>query len=289
MLDAALECGIRYFDTAPSYGSESVLGRGLRGIGGEIQVCTKVGLPGAAADSKATLRGAVLAVLRRALPDGALDALKKLPGVSPRELGKPRGYGNFEAASIRSSVQQSLERLQTNRLDALLLHEPRMSDPTPEVAQILRGLVAEGVAARLGAGTGYQLDQLPAFGHIAQFAVGPALLGTADSRLLICHGVLRGLDREAVGRCMAQAGIHARNAALGRLVAKPLGISALLLNAVLMGTNAGRVLVSTSSAARLRKFLASAQNVFDEVQSGDGDEVRGAFSRALREYYASHD
>ena len=285
VLDAALECGIRYFDTAPSYGSEAVLGRGLRGMGREVQVCSKVGLPPAAADSGRTIRAAALAALRRVLPDAALDALKKLPGASPRAAAGARGYGRFEAASICSSVQQSLERLQRERLECLLLHEPRMSDPTPEAALILERLVGEGMAVRLGVGTGYQLDELPQFGDVAQFAMGPAVFGAADSRMLICHGLLRGLDRGAFERCVAAGGIYAKRPALARLARGPLGAGAILLNAVLLGTNVGRVLVSTSSATRLRKFLSSARGVFEEVWSGNAEEVRPGFSSALLDYY----
>jgi hypothetical protein len=286
VLDAALECGIRYFDTAPSYGSEAVLGRGLRGMGREVQVCSKVGLPPGAADSGRTIRAAALAALRRVLPDAALDALKKLPGASPRTVTKARGYGSFEAASIRSSVQQSLERLQRDRLECLLLHEPRMTDPAPEAALILERLVGEGMAVRLGVGTGYQLDELPPFGDVAQFAMGPALFGAADSRTLICHGLLRGLDRGAFERCVAASGIYAKRPALAGLARGSLGISAILLNAVLVGTNVGQVLVSTSSATRLRGFLASARGIFEEVRSGNVDEVRRAFCSALLDYYA---
>ena len=168
VLDAAVECGIRYFDTAPYYGSEGVLGRGLRGMRKEIQLCTKVGLPEAAPNSAATLRGSVIAALRAVLPDRALDWLKRARHVPPRTAPQ-RGYGNFDVVLIRSSVQRSLEKLDTDHLDCLMLHEPRMSDPTPEVERLLREMVRDGTAARLGVGTGYQLGDLPPFGDVAQF------------------------------------------------------------------------------------------------------------------------
>src|ERR1700728_3673033 len=107
VLDAAVECGIRYFDTAPSYGSESVLGRGLRGIRQEVQVCTKVGLPGSEPNSAGRVRALAITAVRGVLPDGALSWLKRARRAPVRTMPPQRGYGNFDADSIRSSVQES--------------------------------------------------------------------------------------------------------------------------------------------------------------------------------------
>jgi hypothetical protein len=286
VLDAAVECGIRYFDTAPSYGSESVLGRGLRGIRREVQVCTKVGLPGSAPNSAGRVRALVITAVRGVLPDGALNWLKRVRRAPVRTTAAQRGYGNFDAALIRSSVQESLAKLDIDRLDCLMLHEPRMSDPTPEVERVLRELVDEGIAVRLGVGTGYQLQDLPAFGDVAQFTVGPTLLASGDSRILIGHGLLRGFDSAVFGRCILDSGILSRIPALRRHVSEPLEMSAFLLSAVLIGTDIGRVLVSTSSAARLRKFISEAKNIFDEIRSSGSADIRIEFSNALRCYFA---
>jgi hypothetical protein len=183
-------------------------------------------------------------------------------------------------------VQESLAKLDTDRLDCLMLHEPRMSDPTPEVERVLRELVREGVAARLGVGTGFQLQDLPAFGDVAQFTVGPTLLASGDSRILIGHGLLRGFDSAVFGRCILDSGILSRIPALRRHVSEPLEMSALLLSAVLIGTDIGRVLVSTSSAARLRKFISEARNIFEEIRSSGSADIRNEFSNALRCYFA---
>jgi len=284
VLDAAVECGIRYFDTAPSYGSESVLGRGLRGMRREVQVCTKVGLPGSTPNSAGRFRALVITAMRGVLPEGALSWLKQVRRTPMRTAATQRGYGNFDATLIRSSVQESLEKLDTDRLDCLMLHEPRMSDPTPEAERVLRELVREGIAARLGVGTGYQLQDLPAFGDVAQFAVGPPLLGGGDSRILIGHGLLRGFESAVFERCILDAGIFSRMPALRRRVSDPFAMSALLLSAVLIGTDIGRVLVSTSSAARLRKFVSEAKTLFEEIRSSGSAEIRIEFSNALRCY-----
>jgi hypothetical protein len=289
VLDAAVECGIRYFDTAPSYGSERVLGRALRGIRREVQVCTKVGLPGSEPNSAGRIRALAITAVRGVLPDGALGWLKRARRAPMRTTATataaPRGYGHFDAALIRSSVQESLAKLDTDRLDCLMLHEPRTSDPTPEVERVLRELVREGIAARLGVGTGHQLQDLPAFGDVAQFTVGPDLLASGDPRIMIGHGLLRGFDSALFGRCILDSGILSRMPALRRHVSEPLEMSAFLLSAVLIGTDVGRVLVSTSSAARLRKFISEAKNIFEDIRSSGSEDIRIEFSNALRCYF----
>jgi hypothetical protein len=284
VLEAAVECGIRYFDTAPYYGSEGVLGRGLRGMRREIQLCTKVGLPGSTPDPAANLRGSVISALRAVLPDSALGWVKRRRRV-PAGTPAPRGYGNFDVGSIRSSVHQSLEKLDTDHVDCLMLHEPRMSDPTQETEQLLRDMVREGTAIRLGVGTGYRLQDLPSFGDVAQFAVGPQGLDSGDTRVLIGHGLLRGFDSAAFERCILDCGIFDRIPALRRCASQPLAMSALLLSAVLLGTDIGRILVSTSSATRLRKFILETKAIVGEVRTGGAGDIGIDFSKVLRCYF----
>jgi hypothetical protein len=287
LLDAAVDCGIRYFDTAPSYGSERILGRGLRGLRNEVQLCTKVGLPGSARNSAVTFRALALTTLRAVLPDTALSKLKQARRTPVRTIVKERRYGNFDVTLMRSSVQQSLENLETERLDCLMLHEPSMSDPTPEVEQLLREWVRKGVALRLGVGTSYELEHLPDFGEVAQFALGPTFVSGGGSRILIGHGLLRGLDPAVFGRCILEAGNLDTIPALGRCASDPLGISALLLNAVLVGTDIGRVLVSTTSPTRLRKFIATAKTIFGEIQANYSEDIRIKFADAVHRYFSA--
>ncbi|MFH5185205.1 aldo/keto reductase [Paenibacillus sp. TAB 01] len=80
-IDAALESGINYFDTAPGYGSgrsEEMLGYALRGHRGQVFLASKAGLCG---------------------PD-----------------------------ELRRSVENSLQRLQTDRLDFLQIHGTSYTD-----------------------------------------------------------------------------------------------------------------------------------------------------------------
>jgi hypothetical protein len=286
LLDTALDCGIRYFDTAPSYGaSERILGRGLRGLRGQVELCTKVGLYGAAPTSTVwTLRGLVLTAVRGVLPDGAIDRLKPRRRAPKAAMPKQRGYGNFDLALIRPSVERSLEALDTGYLDCLMLHEPRLSDPTQELAQLLGKLVHEGLAVRLGVGTYSLFEDLPDFGDVAQFAIGPGGCKDGGARTLIGHGVFRGLVPGIVENCVREAGIFDSLPVLKRFMAEPIGTSALLLNAVIFGTNIQRVLVSTNSPKRLQALMSTAENIFGEIQSRNDRELDKRFRDSVDRY-----
>jgi D-threo-aldose 1-dehydrogenase len=97
---AAWSVGIRHFDTAPLYGSglaETRLGNALVGRPrGAFRVSTKVG---------------------RLLAPGAPD---------PNFVGAPplKPVFDFSPAAVRRSLTESLERLQLDRVDVALLHDP---------------------------------------------------------------------------------------------------------------------------------------------------------------------
>lgn len=84
LVQAALDGGCNFFDTAPGYGegaSERLLGQALRGRRDAAVICTKFG-------------------------------------------HTPEGESDFAAASLRPALEASLRRLQTDHVDVLLLHNP---------------------------------------------------------------------------------------------------------------------------------------------------------------------
>jgi aryl-alcohol dehydrogenase-like predicted oxidoreductase len=117
-LEAAWELGVRYFDTAPLYGSglaEQRLGEALAGRPrDEFTVSTKVGR-----------------VLRPGTPD------QHFAGSPPL-----RPVFDFSPAGVRASLRESLARLGLDRVDVALLHDPEehMSE-TRRAAEAARELV----------------------------------------------------------------------------------------------------------------------------------------------------
>jgi D-threo-aldose 1-dehydrogenase len=127
---AALAHGWRLFDTAPLYGhglSETRLGVALQGVPrADFEVQTKVG---------------------RLLVDGAVDSI--FAGAPPRHP-----VFDFSADGVRRSLEASLQRLQLDRVDSLLLHDPddHWSQAIDEAYPAIERLRAEGVVGRIGAG-----------------------------------------------------------------------------------------------------------------------------------------
>lgn len=105
-VDAAWDAGLRYFDTAPHYGlglSERRLGSALRGRARDDYVLsTKVGR------------------LLVPSPEGA-DQLDDAGFVVPADH---RRVWDFSRDGILRSLEQSLDRLGTDRIDIVYLHDP---------------------------------------------------------------------------------------------------------------------------------------------------------------------
>ena len=136
-LDQAWKSGIRYFDTAPHYGlglSERRIGTGLASRPrGEYVISTKVGR-----------------LLVPQVPPTELDPeMFVVPGDWRREW-------DFSRDGVLRSVESSLARLRTDRIDILLLHDPDISgiEKAAETgAAALIELRDQGVVGAVGIGS----------------------------------------------------------------------------------------------------------------------------------------
>jgi aryl-alcohol dehydrogenase-like predicted oxidoreductase len=111
VVDAALEVGINFFDTADSYGdSEERLGRALGARRDDVLIATKFGSP---------------------------------------LLGDP-ATGGAKPDYLRGAVERSLEKLGTDRIDLYQLHRPDANTPIGETLAVLDWLLQllGGAAAR---------------------------------------------------------------------------------------------------------------------------------------------
>lgn len=121
-VDAAIDCGINFFDTSPYYGltlAEERLGNALAGRRNQIILASKCGRYG------------------------------------PEEF-------DFSRARIRSSIEDTLRRLRTDRLDLLQAHDIEFghkSQIIEETIPALRELQSEGKTRFIGI-TGYSLSML---------------------------------------------------------------------------------------------------------------------------------
>lgn len=171
ILEAAWECGIRYFDTAPHYG----LGLAERRLGAflvtkprnEFVVSTKVGR------------------LLRPDPHGAGRTDDANDFVVPADLTRVWDFG---VDGIRRSLEESLTRLGLDSVDVAYLHDPERHDLRAGLTHglpALAGLRAEGMVRAVGVGSMSE-DSL----------VGAARTGLVD--LLMVAGRLTLADHRAV-------------------------------------------------------------------------------------------
>ncbi|MCM3697474.1 aldo/keto reductase [Microbacterium oleivorans] len=133
---AALAAGVSYFDTAPHYGlglSERRLGRALTGVTrDDIVLSTKVG---------------------RLLVDSPETAGRQddqgfiVPASVRREW-------DFSADGVKRSIEESLNRLGTDRIDIVYLHDPddHEDQAIREALPALIDLREQGVVRAIGAG-----------------------------------------------------------------------------------------------------------------------------------------
>ncbi|GAB2840690.1 aldo/keto reductase [Microbacterium insulae] len=118
VLDAAIDAGVTFLDTADMYGaepglSESLMGEALRGHRDHVTLATKFG-----------------------------------------HSGRDMGYGVAAAKAsrtyVRRAVEASLRRLQTEWIDLYQLHTPDPQTPIEETLDVLGDLVREGKVRYIG-------------------------------------------------------------------------------------------------------------------------------------------
>jgi len=148
-VEAAWNSGIRYFDTAPLYGSglaEQRLGAVLREKPRqEFVLTTKVG--------------------RLLRADAAADPDQSFRGIPPLNP-----VFDFSYDGVMRSVEESLVRLGLDRVDALLIHDPddHHEEALAGAYRALDRLRSEGTIAAVGAGMN-QAEMLARFAREANF------------------------------------------------------------------------------------------------------------------------
>ncbi|MDQ6604936.1 MAG: aldo/keto reductase [Actinomycetota bacterium] len=134
VVDAALEHGVTFFDTADIYGgqggSERLLGEALRGRRDQVVLATKFGMD---------------------------------MGRAPGYPDAPRGSREY----IHVAIQQSLKRLGTDHVELYQYHQPDGVTPIAETLSALHELVQAGTVRCLGA-SNFSADQIEEAAAVAQ-------------------------------------------------------------------------------------------------------------------------
>lgn len=207
---AALDQGIRFFDTADIYGqgdSERLLGRVLARAGVPVTVATKAGY----------ILPAPAWALRLAKP--ALRLLTRVKGEVRRSVATRRAQGfpqRFDANHLRRALHGSLKRLGRDRIDVFLLHNPPIDAATDGLWDFVERARRAGDLRCFGISCTTAYDGRPWLDHpaveVVQVAAGP---GNAPDALLAAAAA-RGVGviaREILGG----PGAHGEGAVMGAL------------------------------------------------------------------------
>jgi aryl-alcohol dehydrogenase-like predicted oxidoreductase len=144
-LASAFDCGVRWFDLAPSYGdgqAEEIFSIFAEGRRSAICICTKCGIV-------APRTRQVAAALRPL----AQKVVAYAPGLRKFVAsGRPAAaQQSLSSSFIRQSVQRSLQRLRTDYVDILALHDPDPEDlERDDIRSALEQVVTSGYARAVG-------------------------------------------------------------------------------------------------------------------------------------------
>jgi len=145
LLQTAAEVGITFFDTADIYAqgdSERHIGRLLRSSNGSFVICTKVGQYFPWYFKPAFLMKGMIKSMMNLV--GGASAVRT---VRARTLPQ-----DFSSDYIERKFRESLERLQTDSVDVLLLHSPSAGVLRQKDAiSTLQAIKRRGAAKRIGA------------------------------------------------------------------------------------------------------------------------------------------
>lgn len=247
LVHAALDLGIRHFDTAPPYGlgaSESVLGEALKGRQEPVTVFTKAGLGRPA--SPGLLQAA------RAMVKPLAD---RWPGLRKAVLGgmaHRAAPARFDPVFVARSIETSLRLLQIDRLDGLLLHEAHPNDNLAPLWPLFDRLVSDGRLGLYGSSTGEGAARLVRFGQVSQYrCVVPGSEEGPSAPTDVQHGALR-FVAPAIARHMG-LDHHLRDQLASLLPARadPASASGALALAYVLARTPGRLLFSTDQPQRL--------------------------------------
>jgi aryl-alcohol dehydrogenase-like predicted oxidoreductase len=162
VVDAALDSGVTFFDTADTYGgseSERLLGEVLRGRRDEVVLATKFGMDARGANGP---------------PVGA------------------RGSARY----VRQAAEASLRRLDTDTIDLYQYHEPDGVTPIEETLGALDALVKEGKVRHIGC-SNFSAERLEEAERVARENGLTRFVSLQNEYSLL----KRGIEREVLPLC----------------------------------------------------------------------------------------
>lgn len=262
LVHAALDLGIRHFDTAPPYGlgmSEAVLGEALRGRQEPVTVFTKAGLARPASPGLLQTARAIVRPLANRIPGLRTAVLK---GMAQRAAP-----AQFHPDFIAQSFDTSRRLLQREQVDGLLLHEAQAHDALAPLTPLLERCVARGHLGAYGSSTGEPAARLVRFGAVRQYRC--PLPGTDEAAAEpgdILHGAFRCIAPAIAQQMEQDPQLKDRLASLLPTDTDPAAATGALALAYALARHPGRLLFSTNQPRRLVTTLELVWHVTGSAQ-----------------------
>ena len=187
IIEECLENKILHFDTAPSYGSEKLIGDILKGVG-NTTITSKIGLPRVKSSNKLIEK-----IYKK--------SLKKIGTMAPsiknkfhltinkkKFLKNPKRFLSMD--EIMFDLEKTLTNINKSRLDILLIHEPDQFIIDEDLIEKFEQLKKEGLIADYGLGYNQSDFESIKFGNVKQYLYSDKKNYEFDS-INIVHGLIR--------------------------------------------------------------------------------------------------
>ncbi|WP_158091655.1 aldo/keto reductase [Bradyrhizobium canariense] len=152
LLEAAMDCGVTYFDTARMYGAgraEGILGELTARNRERLVLASKAGILPQSRALHVRARSRSIRLLHKVVPSSR--------NYLPVPSASVPHFGAFGLVEFQESVETSLKELRTDYLDILLLHECSAADlEETDLLHVLDGLKREGKVRAFGIATGIE-------------------------------------------------------------------------------------------------------------------------------------
>jgi D-threo-aldose 1-dehydrogenase len=258
LLEAALDSGITYFDTARMYGAgraETLIGELSAGKRDRLIVVSKAGIVPNSRSVAVRALGQGIRLLHKVVPPTA----GRVPFPSTYQ---PR-FGAFERSEFKRSVETSLRELRTDYLDALLLHECTIANCDMQaLLPCLEEMKKEGKIRAFGIASGIDesIELLDRHPQLSQFVQIPSAIWNRNIERLrgkgcgfiVTHSSLTGRFNILFDRLKADAGMAAEwHAATDVDPRDASALSQLLLSHALYSNPDGMVIFFSSNPGNI--------------------------------------
>jgi len=190
IIEECIYSGITHFDTAPSYGTESLLGEIITNET-DITISSKIGR------DRNEYKKSELTLLKKIYKKSIKPIINLSPSIKNQITKKFLKEADYRRGQKRKLVKEeilielekTLKNLKRDNLDILLIHEPDQFIIDEELNETFKDLKKDGYIKEYGLGFGRGNPDID-FGRISQSKYTGSLCGTSN-RINIYHGVVK--------------------------------------------------------------------------------------------------